>query len=76
MSELTAQDPNLGGRLIRNTIGQDFVIWAEEYWRLKEKYTSGNEESEKTNYSEVRRCFAEAIDRFIEVRLRDADILR
>lgn len=56
---------------ITTTIGQDFVSWAEQYWRLKEKYEHKQEDSkvESCPYYSVRECFISKIDNLIKDRL-------
>lgn len=52
------------------SVGQEFVNWAEQYWRLKEHYTVPEEEgSESCPYDYVKNIFIHKIDEIIKKRL-------
>lgn len=52
-----------GPEIIPPTIGQEFVDWAEQYWGLKRKYETPDEEGgESCPYDYVKKVFASKID--------------
>jgi len=52
------------------SVGEEFVNWAEQYWRLKENYTEKEKEgSESCPYSVVKDIFIQKIDKIIKDRV-------
>jgi len=56
------------------TVGEEFTAWAEQYWRLKERYEEttkdpGEKGGEACPYSYVKAVFIEKIDALIADRL-------
>jgi len=52
------------------TVGEEFVEWAEQYWRLKQNYDSPEtEDSESCPYSYVKETFINKINTIIKERL-------
>ena len=55
---------------VKLTVGQEFVNWAEQYWRLKEHYVEIEEKgSESCPYDYVKNIFIHKIDEIIKKRL-------
>ncbi len=55
---------------IKLSVGQEFVNWAEQYWRLKEHYTDTTEEgAESCPYNYLKDIFIHKIDEIIKKRL-------
>jgi len=55
---------------IQSTVGEEFVEWAEKYWRLKENYDIPNKEFEESQlYEHIRNIFIHKIDEIIKKRL-------
>lgn len=53
------------------SVGEEFILWAEKYWSLKNAYSSNIEEirDEVCPYEYLRKTFAEKIDQLIKSRL-------
>jgi len=52
------------------SVGEEFIKWAEQYWRLKDKYDTLPEDgSESIPYEYVKHVFSKKIDDIIKEKL-------
>lgn len=57
--------------IILPSFGEEFVKWAEKYWRLDKAYAENNKNnSESSTYNYVKDCFAKKIDDMLKEKLQ------
>lgn len=53
----------------RLSVGEEFILWAEQYWGIKEQLGKTAEDGEAAPYDHVRKVFVKKIDEIISKRL-------